>query len=171
MLSNLEKERKKLDIYIIDCRQSIVLVKDDIYNSIFLNEYISDLSRKEKIVYIDFKNIHSAQELAQQLLEQYIQLFNKAYSFKFPQDTYYAVSNVLELFTKEEEVEENIVIWMDNFTDILSLQEHDWLFGPLRSSFQHHQNIVHVFTSDSREKVNSIFMNSNNPFFRFARIV
>ncbi|WP_304545988.1 hypothetical protein [Sulfurimonas microaerophilic] len=167
----LEKKCKELDFYIENCRQSIVLIEDNIDNNKFLNEYKTKLNIKEKVIYIDFKNIHNARDLAKQLLEQYKQLFDNTLDVKLPKDDYYAVSEALEFITKTEDKQENIVIWMDNFTDILLLQERDWLFGLLRGEFQHHQNIVHVFTSDSKVKINKIFINQDNPFFRFARIV
>ena len=160
-----------LDSYIVDFRQSIVLLQDNIDNNVLLKNYRLELAMKERVAYIDFRKIRNAKDLAEHLLEQYKQFFNNATDFKLSQDDHYAVADVLDLFTKVDNKHENIVVWMDNFTNILSLQEHGWLFGLLRGTFQHHQNIAYVFTSDSKEKVNKIFMNHDNPFLKFARII
>jgi hypothetical protein len=159
-----------LDKYIIDFRQSIVLVKDNTNTENYFDKYRATLKIKEKIVYLDFKNISCVKELIEQLLEQYTKFIANDIEVTLPEDDYRALDYTLELFSSVDKIDKNIVIWMENFTDILLLNE-DWLFGLLRGTFEHHENIVHVFTSDSKDKVNSIFYNGDNPFFRFARIL
>lgn len=164
-----EQGYKKLDTYIIDFRQSIVLIKDEKNNDKFYSDYRNALSKKEKIIYVDLRNINSAKKLAEQLLEQYKYTINEKLEIALPEDGYRALDSILELFIKAEEIDKNIVIWMENFTDLLAFKE-DWIFELLRGVFQHHDNIVHVFTSDNKNDINTIFYNSDNPFFRFAHI-
>lgn len=171
MSDNIEEKYKMLDIYINQLRQSVaVIIEDTDEHNKYLNYFRTNLTKQQQIIYIDFKKIHNARDLSEQLLEQYIKLFDSNMDIILDEDDYRSVDYILEFITKVEETEENIVIWMDNFTDILLLDE-DWLFGLLRGVFQHHEHIVHVFTSSSKDRVNQIFYNINNPFFRFARII
>jgi len=166
----VENKITAIDINIIN-KQSVVVIEDDIVDNRLLNNYRMNLRKKEKVIYINFKYIHIPHDLANALLEQYRAIIDNDVQLELSQESYDAVADVLHLFSLQNNIGKNIVVWLDNFTDILSLKENDWLFGLLRGEFQHHQNIVYVFTSNSKSRVNEIFMNHDNPFFKFARIV
>lgn len=147
-------KQELLDKYIIDFRQSIVLVKNNTDTENYFNKYRATLKIKEKVVYLNFRNISCVRELIEQSLAHYRELID--IDMTLLKDDYRALDYTLELFSNVDKIDKNIVIWMENFTDILLLDE-DWLFRLLIGTFQHHENIVHVFTSGSKDKVNSIF--------------
>ncbi|WP_373072121.1 hypothetical protein [Sulfurimonas sp.] len=164
-----DKKYKKLYNYIYKFKQSVALVEDDITTNL-LDDLKKDLQSKTIFVYIDFKNIHSTRELATKLIEQYKLHIDNNIDIKLSSDDYTALDYILELFEQAETIHENITIWMDSFTNVLTMEE-DWLFGLLRGHFQQNQYTVYIFTSDSKDKINSVFYDKENPFFRFARII
>jgi len=166
-----EKKDRNLNIYIKQTRQSLVLLAQSKDDFKLFGQFRDKLRADEKVLYLDFANIHSAREFAQELLTQYKQLIDTDIDLELSCDDYLALSDLLKLLDKAQKQDKSIVVWFENFTNILSLDESDWLFGLLRGELQHFQNIVCVFTSDSKEKINAIFMNRDNPFFRFARII
>ena len=168
MKESLEKKWKKLDIYINDFGQSIAISTEGTQEQIrFIHDFRKYLGSNQKVAYIDFAKITDAKRLAIEFIEQYELLSGMTLDYDMSEEDYCLLDLVLKHFSENMD-SEGVIIWLDNFTEILKMEESEWLFGMLRGYFQHQQNITHVFTSDNKDALNQIFSDYKNPFFRFA---
>lgn len=164
----LARQWKKLDIYINELRQGMVLVKKGTPEHIkFINEFREYLASRQKVIYLDFAKLTDVRDIAVELMAQYKHLFGEIPEHDLPDEDYRLLDFSLTLFSNPKSAGE-AVMWLDNFTEILKMKEADHLFGMLRGTFQHQDNIVHVFTSDDKDALGHIFSTYENPFFRFG---
>ncbi|MDD3591279.1 MAG: hypothetical protein PHO65_01400 [Sulfurovum sp.] len=168
MKESLEKKWKKLDIYINDFGQGIAINAEGTQEQIrFIHDFREYLGSRQQVAYIDFAKITDAKRLAIEFIEQYELLSGMTLDYDMSEEDYRLLDLAIKYFSEEMDAE-RVVIWLDNFTEILKMKESEWLFGMLRGYFQHQQNITHVFTSDNKDALNQIFLDYKNPFFRFA---
>ena len=167
-IKHYQMKRQQLDIYITEFKQGVVVIGNDMSDHReFIEEYRKNLQDREKISYVNFAKVSDIRSLAECFIEQYSQLFEEAPVYYDPSDELGLLSFSVELFSKISE-QEHAIIWLDNFTDVRKWQNTDYIYKILRGTFQHQENIVHVFTSQNIKEVYSIFADYDNPFFHFA---
>lgn len=171
MKIDIEKKWRELDIYLNEFRQSVIILYEDTREQKkFIHDFKTYLQTKQKIAYIDFSETSDAKSLALQFIQQYILLFGKTPEYDVMDEDYRLLDFSLKLFSHISNSEE-IVFWLDNFTEITNMKEADWLCGALRGTFQHQENIVHVFTATDKNAANEIFADYDKPFFHFAKFI
>lgn len=164
----LEKKWNELDIYINEFGQGIAISTEGTQEQIqFIHDFREYLVAKQQVVCIDFAKLTDAKRLAIEFIEQYEFLSGTMLEYDMSEEDYRLLDLALKHFSENMDTE-RVVIWLDNFTEILKMEESVWLFGMLRGYFQHQQNITHVFTSDNKDALNQIFSNYKNPFFHFV---
>ena len=112
--------------------------------------------------------------------QQYLSILNKHWhdstletiNFYKTQDEYSFLDHVLKTLKKiSEEESESIVLWLENFTEVLRLEDPRSICGMMRSHYQHQSNVTYIFTSNSIEDINAIFNDYEQPFYHAARIL
>jgi len=167
MQESLKKQWKELDIFVNEFRQGIIIEKKNTNeHAQFLHDFRRYLEGKQKVAYVNFEKLTDTQSLATELLAQYELLFGSVPQHDMS-DSYRMLDSALELFS-DKKVTGEVVIWLDNFTQILKMKKADTLCNMFRGKFQHQGNVVHIFTSDEKDAINEIFSNRKNPFFCFG---
>jgi hypothetical protein len=167
MQESLKKQWKELDIYVNEFKQGIIIEKKNtIEHAQFLLDFRRYLEGKQKVAFIDFKKLTNTNSLAIELFAQYELLFGLVPQYDIG-DSYQMLDSALELFS-DKKVTGEVVMWLDNFTQIFKMKEADTLCNMLRGKFQHQDNVVHIFTSYEKDVINEIFSNPKNPFFCFG---
>lgn len=69
---------------------------------------------------------------------------------------------------KNEYGEKKVVVIMDEFQDILDLHDSKEALAILRANIQYQDKLPYVFVGSIRGKMNSIFADSQSPFFKAA---
>ena len=168
MNNNYQKKWRQLDIYLTDLHQGIVLIGDDSNeHHKFIDDYRTYFTLKQKMVYINFNQITDIKSLSECFLEQYAVLFESAPKYYDPENELGFLDFSVHLFSNTND-EEYTFIWLDNFTEVRHWETADYVYKILRGTFQHQQNVVHIFTSHNMVEVANIFSDSDNPFYRFA---
>ncbi|HHD81374.1 MAG TPA: hypothetical protein ENK99_07305 [Campylobacterales bacterium] len=179
----MEKKWKELDILINEFGQGTVIVKvhKNKGEQQFIEAFREHLSKSHKVIYIDFAKVSNMRDLAKMILAQAHLLFedcideelNNSMRFWEREDAYRFLDEVLKVpqMIIENSQLSRIVFWSENYTEVLKLEESDAICAMMRSVFQMQQGVVHLFTSDSLDQTNKIFMDYRKPFFRFARII
>jgi len=173
-----EKIWTELSTLIKDFGQSTAIVSsgtDDEWR--YVREFYKYLSSSHKIIYIDFKDIKDMRDLADKIIEQCSSILKEidaVYPFDIwrEEENYRYLDRTLNMLQSIGEKNQlRTVFWSENFTEVLKLEEANIVCSLMRSEFQKHTNIVHVFTSDNQNLINEIFLDRKKPFFRFIRIV
>ncbi len=179
----LEKKWKELDILIREFGQGTVIVKvhKNKEEQQFIEAFREHLSKSYKVLYVDFAKVSNMRDIAKMILAQVHLLFedcidkelNDSLRFWEQEDAYRFLDVVLKVpqMIIENSQLSRIVFWSENYTEVLKLEESDAICAMMRSIFQMQQDVVHLFTSDSLDQTNKIFMDYHKPFFRFARIL
>lgn len=181
--SILEKKWKELDILVREFWQGTVIVKvhKNKEEQQFIEAFREYLSNSYKVIYIDFAKVSNMRDIAKMILAQLDLLFgdytdeelNDSLRFWEQEDDYRFLDAVLKVPQKivENSQLSRIVFWSENYTEVLKLEESDAICAMMRSIFQMQQDVVHLFSSDSLDQTNKIFMDYHKPFFHFARIL
>lgn len=159
---------EEIDIYTTELHQGTIIIGEgsSIHHKI-IEDYCKHLISKEKVAYIDFAKLKDMKGLAESFLAQYSLLFSDAPKYYNPDDSTGLLDFSINLFSEIENTEV-MYIWLDNFTEVESWEESYHVYRVLRSLFQEQQEIVHIFTSQKNEECHKIFLNYDNPFYRFA---
>lgn len=80
------------------------------------------------------------------------------------QDSMYEMFNDIERAHQERP----LVVFLDEFQDVLNCEDRDRLIALLRSHIQHQPDIPYIFTGSDRCKMYEIFVGSSSPFFKSA---
>lgn len=176
-LEENEKLWRELDILIDEMGQSTVIVSSGKKEEqLFIDLYRKHLFSTHKTIYVNFKDVCSLYNFAENILDQCSQFF-EAYdaddlAYWRSEADYKFLDRVLKLSQEiAEELQVRVVFWIDNFTEVLKLKDSNTICALMRSKFQMQQDVTFIFTSDQIDLVNAIFMDYDKPFFRFARIV
>ena len=170
-IKNYQMKQQQLDIYITEFKQGIVLIGNNLSDhQKFMENYRKNLHDRKKMAYVNFAKVVDIRSLAECFIEQYSQLFEEVPVYYDPSDELGLLNFSVELFSKIDD-QEHTIIWLDNFTEVRKWKDADYVYRILRGTFQHQENIVHVFTSHNIKEVHSIFSNYNNPFFHFAAYI
>lgn len=78
-----------------------------------------------------------------------------------------SLEEVFELIRKTAS-KKQMVVFFDEFQDILRVEEAPWLLGVLRSKIQYHDSIPYIFAGSYRNEMDRIFTDSDSPFFKSA---
>jgi hypothetical protein len=80
------------------------------------------------------------------------------------QDSMYEMFNDIERAYQERP----LVVFLDEFHNVLNCQDSDRLVAMLRSYIQHQPDIPYIFAGNDRYKMYNIFMGYSSPFFKSA---
>lgn len=61
-----------------------------------------------------------------------------------------------------------VVVFFDEFQDILRADDSSWLLATLRSKIQYHDSIPYIFAGSFRNEMDLIFIDTDSPFFKSA---
>lgn len=179
----MEKKWRELDILIREFGQGTVIVKvhKNKEEQQFIEAFRQHLSRSHKVLYINFAKVNNMRDIAKMILAQVHLLFedcidkelDDSLMFWEQEDDHRFLDAVLKApqMIIENSQLSTIVFWSENYTEVLKLEESDAICAMMRSVFQMQQDVVHLFTSDSLDQANKIFMDYHKPFFRFVRIL
>lgn len=181
MNDKIKKLSQELDILIHEFRQSVVIVDSkERDNLVFIEQYRDELISEKKTLYIDFKTIHNVYDIAEKLSQQYSSIFEKTLSegdqetinlYKAAEE-YDFLNYILDILKElSEKSTEPIIFWLENFTEVLKLEDSLRLCNLMRGHYQHQENVTYIFTSNNIENVNAIFNDYSKPFFRSTRII
>ena len=151
--------------------------------------------KSHRLLVIDLLALRTPEELCSRIIKQLILLENKA-SFlgkliKFfthlrPQVSMDPLTNLptvsfdRAVSVTPESIEEifeliritsqkkKIVVFFDEFQDILKIEDAPWLLATLRSKIQYHDKLSYIYAGSIRNEMDSIFSNSESPFFKSA---
>jgi uncharacterized protein len=151
--------------------------------------------KSHRLLVIDLLAIRTPEELCSRIIKQLILLENKA-SFlgnlvKFfthlrPQISMDPLTNLpvvsfdRTVSVTPESIEEvfeliktigqkkKMVVFLDEFQDILRIDDAHWLLATLRSKIQYHDQLSYIYAGSIRNEMDSIFSNSESPFFKSA---
>lgn len=172
---------KELDILIHDCGQSTVIVdslKRD--ERVTIEQYREGLLSTEKMLYIDFKTVHNMHDIAKKLSQQYPDIFEQMFSesiketinFYKTQKEDCFLDKILDILKElSEEYDEPVILWLENFTEVLKLEDSRRICNLMRGHYQHQEKVIYIFTSNSIEDVNAMFNDYSKPFYHSARIL
>ncbi|MDY0211754.1 MAG: hypothetical protein RBR06_01965 [Desulfuromonadaceae bacterium] len=62
--------------------------------------------------------------------------------------------------------ESPLVVFLDEFQDVLNCQDSDRLLALLRSYIQHQPDIPYLFAGSTRHQMYDIFIGYSSPFFK-----
>jgi len=65
----------------------------------------------------------------------------------------------------------NLVVFFDEFQDVLKLPDADSILASMRSSIQHHHDCTYIYSGSSRSDMNTIFRSPDSPFYKSALAV
>ncbi len=172
---------RELDFLIHECGQSTVVVDSkERTKRLLLEQYRDELRTKHTIFYIDFKTIHNVYDIAEKLSIQYSSIFENALSestqetinFYRTQKEYDYLNSTLDILKElSEESTDSIILWLENFTEVLKLEDPRSICGMMRSHYQQQSNVTYIFTSNSIDGINAIFNDYDKPFFNSASII
>jgi hypothetical protein len=69
---------------------------------------------------------------------------------------------------KKTSGKERVIVFIDEFQDILNLTDSHEVLALMRAEIQHHQDIPYVFAGSMRNRMMEIFMSPDSPFFKSA---
>ena len=173
-----EKLFHKLQIY-FEMGQSIAIVnpmdprKKEIVK-LFEEEVLSEWDA----IYVDFSEVKKPCDLAKIIEEQSTRIVSKYNDIEIDianidyEDDYHCLDRTLNLSEEiAKQMNKHVVFIAQNYTHVLNLSDGERMQEHMRSIFQHQYNVKTIFTGESKESLNKIFMNSSAPFFRFAEII
>jgi len=173
-----EKLFHKLQIY-FQMGQSIAIVnpmdprKKEIIK-LFEDEVLSEWDT----IYVDFNEVKKPCDLAKMIVEQSMGIISKYNDIEIDienidyKDDYRCLDRTLNLSEEiAKQMNKHVLFIAKNYTHVLSLDAGKRIQEHMRSIFQHQYNVKNIFTGESKEAFNKIFMNSSAPFFRFAEII
>ena len=173
-----EKLFHKLQIY-FEMGQSIAIVnpvdsrKKEIIK-FFENEVLSEWDT----IYVDFNEVKKPCDLAKMIVEQSMGIVAKYNDIEIDienidyKDDYRCLDRTLNLSEEiAKQINKHVVFIAKNYTHVLSLDEGKRIQEHMRAIFQHQYSVKTIFTGESKEALNKIFMKSSAPFFRFAEII
>lgn len=79
-----------------------------------------------------------------------------------------SVSSVLDLVSSLDRPKEKLIIVFDEFQDIMNIKESKETLALLRSKIQFQTGISYIFIGSIRNEMDSIFNDSDSPFFKSA---
>ena len=151
--------------------------------------------KSHRLLVIDLLALRTPEELCSRIIKQLILLENKA-SFlgnlvKFfthlrpqismdPLTNQPVVSFDRTVSVKPESIEEifeliktigqkkKMVVFFDEFQDILKIEEATWLLATLRSRIQYHDQLTYIYAGSIRNEMDTIFSDSESPYFKSA---
>ncbi|SFV56001.1 hypothetical protein MNB_SV-3-157 [hydrothermal vent metagenome] len=173
-----EKLFHKLQIY-FEMGQSIAIVNPmDLRKKEIVNFFEKEVIEEWDTVYVDFNEVEKPCDLARIIAEQCVEIISKYKDVKINiaeidyEDDYHCLDRTLNLSEKiAKQINKHVVFIAKNYTNVLSLDEGKRMQEHMRAIFQHQYNVKTIFTGESKEALNKIFMNSSAPFFRFAEII
>lgn len=176
-----DKLWRELDILINDFGQGTVIVSCGRQEEKqFIERYRIQLSSSRKVIYVDFKEVSNMSDLAEKVFEQCYALFGDyideelqtSLDYWREEEDYRFLDKILQIpQVMAEKLQTKVVFWNENFTDVLKLQESSAICNIMRGNFQMQHDVVHIFTSNTIDIANKIFLDYDKPFFRFARII
>uniref|UniRef100_A0A7C4VU01 ATP-binding protein n=1 Tax=Fervidobacterium thailandense TaxID=1008305 RepID=A0A7C4VU01_9BACT len=79
-------------------------------------------------------------------------------------------NNVEEVLSITERLDKPVIIALDEFQEILNIQETD-LLAILRKNAQFFKNTILIFSGSKRHVMRDIFLNHEKPFYRFSKVL
>ena len=79
-----------------------------------------------------------------------------------------SIKGLFDLIKKNAALK-NIIVFIDEFQDILNLPDSKETLAILRGEIQHHQNIPYLFAGSMRNRMMEIFTLPESPFFKSAQ--
>ena len=62
----------------------------------------------------------------------------------------------------------NLVVFVDEFQDVLKLSDADGILASMRSSIQRHHDCTYIYSGSSRSDMDDIFRSPDSPFYKSA---
>ncbi len=78
-----------------------------------------------------------------------------------------SIEEILDIFEKLNN-KNDLVVFFDEFQDILSIPDAMQIVSTIRSKIQYHDTIPYIFTGSIRNKMDELFNNPNSPLFKSA---
>lgn len=180
--------------YIKSCQNTFVQGERRIGKTSLIFESIRRL-KSHKLLVVDLLALRTAEELCTRIIKQLIILENndrflgslvRFFTHLRPQISMDPLTNLPTVaFDKgvsisPESLEEvfelirrtarkkKMVVFFDEFQDILKADNAQWLLAALRSKIQYHDSIPYIYAGSYRNEMDSIFTDSKSPFFKSA---
>jgi len=173
-----EKLFHKLQIY-FEIGQSIAIVNPtDLRKKEIVRLFEKEILEEWDTVYVDFNKVGKPCDLARIIAKQCVEIVSKYKDVELNienidyEDDYHCLNRTLNLSDEiAKQINKHVIFIAKNYTHVLSLDEGERIQEHMRAIFQHQYNVKTIFTRESKEALNKIFMNSSAPFFRFAEII
>jgi len=173
-----EKLFHKLQIY-LETGQSIAIVNPiELRKKEIVKLFEKEVLKEWDTVYVDFNKVEKSCDLARIITRQCVKIISKYKDIEINidgidyEDDYRCLDRTLNLSEEiAKQINKHVVFIAKNYTNVLRLNEGKRIQEHMRSIFQHQYNVKTIFTGESKEALNTIFMNPSAPFFRFAQII
>ena len=173
-----EKLFHKLQIY-FQMGQSIAIVNPmDPRKKEIIKLFEDEVLSARDTIYVDFNEVKISCDLAKIIVEQCVKIVSKYNDIEINisdidyKDDYRCLDRTLNLSEEiAKQINKHVVFIAKNYTHVLNLDEGKRIQEHMRAIFQHQYNVKTIFTGESKEALNKIFMNSSAPFFRFVEII
>ncbi|MCP4753243.1 MAG: hypothetical protein GY866_20325 [Proteobacteria bacterium] len=151
--------------------------------------------KSHRLLVIDLLALRTPEELCSRIIKQLILLENKAsflgnlvafFTHLRPQISMDPLTNLpavtfdRAVSVTPESIEEifeligtisrkkKMVVFFDEFQDILKIEDAPWLLATLRSRIQYHDRLSYIYAGSIRNEMDAIFSDSESPFFKSA---
>lgn len=189
--TNLEKEITNF----IKSGQNIVLQGERRVGKTSLIHETATRIKKKQILYIDFLEVKSIDNICKRIIKSIISLEQKGGmlekilkslshlrptitldpitsqpTISISQNTKMqpdSLEEIMDLVFKMNN-EKSLIVIFDEFQDILNIKENKEIFAILRSKIQFHSDIPYIFLGSIRNKMYEIFNDIESPFFKAA---
>lgn len=151
--------------------------------------------KSHRLLIIDLLALRTPEELCSRIIKQLILLENKAnflgnlvkfFTHLRPQISMDPLTNlptvsfdrtvsvtpesIEEIFELIRTISQKIkmVVFFDEFQDILKIEDAPWILATLRSKIQYHNELSYIYAGSIRNEMDIIFSDSESPFFKSA---
>jgi len=174
------KQVESLREYVLSGQNVVLYGEKETGKTTLVSEALHLVSGSHDAVVVDLHDVVSADEVVfrisralqripvkkrpKEAVRRFFRMLLPAGSKQGWQDSMYEVFNDIERAHQERP----LVVFLDEFQEVLNCQDSDRLIALLRSYIQYQPDIPYIFAGSDRYMMYDIFMGYNSPFFKSA---
>ena len=170
LVNNISRAVAKKDNKLVFCFIDLFNVRDESdFYATFAREVIKVASTKlEELISI-------GKELLKRVRPKFvfgtdpINDFEISFELESVGNNYVEILNLPEKLAKKKKMK--LIICMDEFQNLHTFSDPLLFQKRLRSSFQHHKNVVYCFYGSRKSMMTSLFENKSMPFYKFGDVI